>query len=597
MRRKRLFWQLYPATLLIALASLAVLAVDAEVCLRRFYLDRTAEDLEARARLAEDQIIPLLAAKKYAEIDALCKELGQRSATRLTVILPDGKPVGDSLRQPREMDNHATRPEVVDAMDKGVGVSLRPSDTLKEDLRYVAVTVRQNGRTLGVVRASISLAAIDDALRGICKHIVIASILIAAALAAASLFIEGRIVKPLEELSQHAEWFARGDLAHRLPAANSAEVGGLAETLNKLAADLNDKLATVVRQKNERDAVLSSMVEGVLAIDAEERVLSMNAAAARLLETDAARAEGRLLPEIIRSIDLHRVVAAVLSTRQPVEGEVVLRDRGPRYLRVYGTVLRDAEAPAQRVGGRPGVLLVIHDITDLKRLESVRRDFVANVSHELKTPVTSIQGYVETLLDGAMNDFDEREKFLSIVAKHTERLHAILEDLLTLARVEQEGEKREGLLARGPLRAVLEAALADCSAKAEEKRMRMTLDCPPDLAAAMNASLLEQAVVNLLENAIVYSPAGESIAVQCVEGEREIEIRVRDHGCGIAREHLPRIFERFYRVDKSRSRESGGTGLGLAIVKHIMQIHSGRATVESSPGQGSTFILVLPKQE
>lgn len=212
MRRRRLFWQLYPATLLIALISLAVLAVDAEISLRRFYLDRTAEDLEARAHLAEDQIRPLLAAGKYAEIDAHCKELGTRSSTRLTVILPDGKVVGDSLRLPQEMDNHGTRPEVVEALDKGVGVSLRPSDTLKQDLRYVAVAARQSGRTLGVVRAAVALAAIDDALRGIRTHIAIACILIAAALAAAVLLIEGRIVKPLEELSQHAESFARGDL-------------------------------------------------------------------------------------------------------------------------------------------------------------------------------------------------------------------------------------------------------------------------------------------------------------------------------------------------------------------------------------------------
>jgi two-component system phosphate regulon sensor histidine kinase PhoR len=181
------------------------------------------------------------------------------------------------------------------------------------------------------------------------------------------------------------------------------------------------------------------------------------------------------------------------------------------------------------------------------------------------------------------------------VAKHTERLHAILEDLLTLARVEQEGEKRDNLLAGGPIRPVLEAALADCGAKAEEKQMRLTLNCPAELTVAMNASLLEQAVVNLLDNAVAYSPEGEAVQVDCIEGKQEIEIRVRDRGCGIAREHLPRIFERFYRVDKSRSRESGGTGLGLSIVKHIMQLHGGRAAVESAPGKGSTFSLFLPK--
>ena len=313
----------------------------------------------------------------------------------------------------------------------------------------------------------------------------------------------------------------------------------------------------------------------------------MNEAAARLLGVDAARAEGRLLPEIVRNIDLHKLVAAVISTQQPVEGEVVLRDREPRFLYVHGTVLRDAPE------GRSGALLVIHDVTDLKRLESIRRDFVANVSHELKTPVTSIQGYVETLLDGAMNDAEQREKFLKIVAKHTERLHAILEDLLTLARVEQEGEKHQNVLASGPLRSVLEAAVADCGAKAEEKNMQVQLACPAELTAAMNASLLEQAVVNLIENAIAYSPPGQTVEVSGLAGEREIEIRVRDHGCGISREHLPRIFERFYRVDKSRSRESGGTGLGLAIVKHIVQLHGGRTAVESVPGRRQHLLHFL----
>jgi len=279
----------------------------------------------------------------------------------------------------------------------------------------------------------------------------------------------------------------------------------------------------------------------------------------------------------------------VISTQQPVEGEVVLRDRGPRFLHVNCTVLRDAPE------GRSGALLVIHDVSDLKRLESIRREFVANVSHELKTPVTSIQGYVETLLEGAMNDAQQREKFLRIVAKHTERLHAILEDLLTLARVEQEGEKPQNMLSRGTLRGVLEAAVADCEAKAAEKNMQIQLTCPAELTAMISGSLLGQAVVNLIENAIACSPAGQTVEVSGAAGEQEIEIRVRDHGCGISREHLPRIFERFYRVDKSRSRDSGGTGLGLAIVKHIVQLHGGRTAVESVPAEGSTFSIFLPK--
>ena len=299
-----------------------------------------------------------------------------------------------------------------------------------------------------------------------------------------------------------------------------------------MAADLEDKLDTVVRQRNERDAILSSMVEGVLAIDGDERLLRMNDAAARLLGVDAGRAEGRSLPEIVRSIDLHKLVAAVISTQQPVEGEVVLRDREPRFLHVHGTVLRDAPE------GRSGALLVIHDVTDLKRLESIRRDFVANVSHELKTPVTSIQGYVETLLDGAMNDAEQREKFLKIVAKHTERLHAILEDLLTLARVEQEGEKPPER-AR-PRTAAGRAGSGRCRLRREGrgKEHAGPVDLPRRLAAAMNASLLEQAVVNLIENAIAYSPPGQTVEVSGLAGER----RDRDPRPRPRLRHQPRAF-------------------------------------------------------
>ena len=435
----------------------------------------------------------------------------------------------------------------------------------------------------------VSLVAIDGALGGIRGHVLLAGLLTAVLLAVASLVIARRFVKPLEQLSRHAEWFAHGELGHRVATAHSEEVGGLAETLNQLAADLQDKLETVLRQRNELDAILSSMVEGVLAFDGDVRLLRMNDAAARLLGVEAAQAEGRSLLEIVRNIDLYKLVAAVISTQQPVAGEVVLRNHIPRFLHVNGTVLRDDPA------GRSGALLVIHDVSELKRLENVRRDFVANVSHELKTPVTSIQGYVETLLEGAMNDAESREKFLKIVAKHSERLHAILEDLLTLARVEQEGERRENLLAKSPLRNVLEAAVADCGAKAAEKNMQLALTCPAKLAASISVSLLEQAVVNLIDNAIVYSPPGRTVEVSALAGDREIEIRVCDHGCGISREHLPRIFERFYRVDKSRSSASGGTGLGLAIVKHIVQLHGGRTAVESTPAVGSTFSIFLPR--
>ena len=238
--------------------------------------------------------------------------------------------------------------------------------------------------------------------------------------------------------------------------------------------------------------------------------------------------------------------------------------------------------------------MVLNDVTRIRRLENIRRDFVANVSHELKTPITAIQGFVETLLEGAMDDADQRKRFLTIIGSQTERLNAIFEDLLMLARVEQESERSEITLAPGPVRGVLEAALATCQIKASEKNIRFELNCDAALRAMINPSLLEQAVINLIDNAIKYSAEDQTVHVEAERGPDEIVLLVRDHGCGISREHLPRIFERFYRVDKARSRRLGGTGLGLAIVKHITQSHGGRATVESTPGQGSTFAIHLP---
>jgi two-component system phosphate regulon sensor histidine kinase PhoR len=237
---------------------------------------------------------------------------------------------------------------------------------------------------------------------------------------------------------------------------------------------------------------------------------------------------------------------------------------------------------------------VLHDVTRLKRLENIRRDFVANVSHELKTPVTSIKGFVETLLDGAMHNPADAGRFLNIIAAQTERLGAIIDDLLMLSRVEQGAEKAAIELCPAPIGPILEQAAAACQRKAAERRIELAVHCPAELSAAVNAPLLEQAVVNLVDNAVKYSPAGETIAIDAERSGEEIAIRVVDRGCGIPREHLSRVFERFYRVDKARSRELGGTGLGLSIVKHIAQVHGGRATVESVVGRGSTFTLWLP---
>ncbi len=589
MRKRRLLWRIYPYYLVIALVSLAAMAWYDSAAIRSFYLERTEDDLQARAVLLEKPFTAELAAGRPERIDALCKEIGPQTAMRITVILPNGKVVGDTSESPDRMDDHSKRPEVVKAFASRPGWATRYSDTLHELRAYVALPLYEKSNIIGVLRTSVSMSAIDDALGAIRFRIAALCLFLAVFVALASWWLSRRIVRPLEMLETGAQRLAEGDLAHKLPVSDIREIGALAESLNRMAAALDEKIRHVVNQGNEREAILSSMVEGVLAVDSGERLLRINDAAAKLLGIDAAKAQGRTLQEVVRNHELQELLAGVLSARRNKEAEIVLRtDRGERNLQAQGTVLHDARETI-------GALVILHEVTQLKKLEKVRRDFVANVSHELRTPVTSIKGFVETLLDGAMQNPRELERFLQIVAVQTDRLNAIIEDLLTLSRIEQEEEKAEIVLGQAPLRGALETAVEVCRMKAAEKNIRLEMACEADLTAAINAPLLEQAVINLIDNAIKYSSPEQTVSISAQQSDREIVIRVRDEGCGIGREHLSRIFERFYRVDKARSRKLGGTGLGLAIVKHIAQAHGGRATVESAPGQGSTFTIRLPR--
>jgi len=598
MRRKRLLWQLYPSYLLITVVSLVAVAWYALGELRQFYHDRTADDLLARARLVEDEFGRELAAGHWDEVDTLCKRLGDRTKTRITVILPEGENrpagqvVGDSETSPLEMEHHSgrKREEIAAALAGETGCSVRPSPTLQQDMyMYVAIPLREGDRVIGVLRTSLPVTEIDQALRKIQWRIVAGGLVVALLVAAISLFISRRISRPLEQLKLGAERFAQGDLAHRLAPADSYEIGALAETMNQMASQLDDRIRTAVAERNEREAILSSMIEGVLAVDLHQRLISINQAGARLIGVDPKTALGRNLKEVTRSVELHELVAGVLSTQQPTEQEIVLYELEERFLQALGTVLRSATSEAI------GVLVVLHDVTRIKRLEHVRRDFVANVSHELKTPITSIKGFVETLLEGALEQPDDARRFLQIISVQADRLGAIIEDLLELSRIERDAEKHEIALAEGPIAPVLAAAVEVCRIKAGEKDVRIEVACEDDLRAVVNPPLLEQAVVNLLDNAVKFSPAGQAVRVEATRTETGVVIRVRDRGCGISGEHLPRIFERFYRVDKARSRKLGGTGLGLAIVKHVAAAHGGRATVESAPGEGSTFSIHLPR--
>jgi two-component system phosphate regulon sensor histidine kinase PhoR len=588
-KRRRLLWQLFPSYLLITLISLLAASWYASEAMRHFFLDQTATDLKARAALLEKQIMGLLSPLQKNAVDLICKEAGRLSATRITVILPDGTVIGDSRETPRLMDNHANRPEVIPALAGQTGKSLRFSKTLMQRMLYVALPIKDRKSVVAVLRTSLPATTVETEIRSIQLKIALGGCIIALLAAGISWVISRRISRPIEQMKNGAEQFAGGDLSHRLASPATEEMAGLAEAMNQMAAQLDNRIETISRQRNQLETVLASMLEGVIAVDSDECIVSINRAAAQLFENEPANCQGKSIEEVIRSPAMQQFIRRSLRNKSPTEEDITVFQNEERVIDVKGSPLLDANQ------NQIGALMVFYDVTQLRRLENMRRDFVANVSHEIKTPLTAIKGFVETLQQGKVDKAEENQRFLGIIQKHVDRLNSIIEDLLALSRIEKEDERKEIDFRQVKIEDTFKAAIQLCRPKAEEKKIRIDLDCEKDATAIFDPDLIEQAVVNLLDNALKYSEPQSTVLLESHQQNSELIISVQDHGIGIAQKHLPRLFERFYRVDKARSRNMGGTGLGLAIVKHIADAHGGYATVDSKLGEGSRFSIHLPK--
>lgn len=588
MRKRKLFWRIYLYFLLVTVGALAVTAWYAAHSLRQFHEERVAADLLVRARIFASES-PLIPTPNPAEVDKLCKTVGRLTMTRMTVVLPDGRVIGDSNENPAVMENHGHRPEIASALKGQTGQSVRYSDTLRRHLLYLAIPVkRDDGAVAGVVRASLPLAVVDETLMTFYGHVALGGLGVAALFALLAFYLSRRITRPLSYLRQVSEQFAKGELSARVPVPDTEELGTLAKTMNQMADQLSDRIRSLARQHNEQAAMLANMTEGVVAVDRHQRILHINPAACRLfgLKTDEGR--GRHILEVVRNIALQEFIGSALNSDAPVEKDVVFRDHEDLHLQLHGVSLKD------EAGVIIGGLVVMNDITRLKRLETLRRDFVANVSHELKTPLTTLKGCVETLSDGGMTGPEATERFVGMMARQVNRLETMVDDLLALSRLEYEAERGGIELIPASVNDLLARTVQVFFDRAAKKGINLVLDVSETLRAPVDAALLEQAVGNLVDNAIKYSDEESKITVSGMKRAGIIEIRVADEGIGIAKPHLERIFERFYRVDTARSRAQGGTGLGLAIVKHIALAHHGAVSAESIPGQGSTFILRIP---
>ncbi|HYC55326.1 MAG TPA: ATP-binding protein [Candidatus Binatia bacterium] len=586
MRGVRLLWQIALPAVVLVVVSLAVLSWGASHLLYEFHIERTRADLQARAALVEHALGESLARGDRDHIDAVARRLASLAGMRVTVVGADGTVYGESERDPELLDNHADRPEIAEAMRGGEGSAIRFSDTVELPMMYAARAVRgPDAAVAAVVRTGLPLADVEAAVAALRGRAALAALALAAVATALGLWMARRITRPLEQLEQMADAYLSGEASPHPPSGGSREVTSLSSAVQRLAHELDARIRSLVAERNEQQAVLGSMVEAVLAVDMHERVMALNAAGAEVFDVEPETAVGRSIQEVARNSELHRFVAEALAADAPLEGEIAVHGEPRRFLQAHGAPVRD------RDGSRIGAVIVLNDVTRMRQLETVRRDFVANVSHELKTPVTSIKGFLETLLGGAMHDEENRQRFLEIASRQADRLGAIIDDLLLLSRVEQDSDQHQVERSITDLAPVLAGAADVCALQAEGKSIELRVRCEAGLQARINGALVEQALVNLIGNAIKYS---DQASVVEIEGRREREdavLEVRDSGTGIEAEHLPRLFERFYRVDKARSRALGGTGLGLAIVKHIAQAQGGTVTVESRPGTGSAFAL------
>ncbi len=593
--RSPLFRRLFLAVALLALFPLLAAAAGAALLVRSETRAATEEMLRAEAALGREAARSALRAGDAAALDALAKRLGREARARFTFIAPDGRVLGDSDRDPAAMENHAARPEVREARERGAGTSLRRSDTLKRDMLYVALRADPEDPSSGTVRAALPADILARRIGGAYGRIAaIAATLGAAAVVSAALAL-GAFARAVHEVTAAAGAVASGAPMPRTDADDrDDELGRLARAVREMAATLEARLRTIADERDELRAVVSGLGEGLAAVDSGGRLLLFNEAAADLFGLSAPPPLGtRLVDAIRQGAELAELARGALAEGRPAEARLAIA-RGP------GAERRICEARAAPFGADPrrpaGAVVLLRDVTEAERYERLRREFVANVSHELRTPVALVKGYLETLEDGAIRDPEAGPRFLEVLRRHVEGLERLVDDLLTLSALEA-GAGRQPPADAVPVEEAVDAVLAPFEPVFAKKRLRLVRTIPAGLPrAAAPRERFERALRNLIDNAAKFTPEGGEvrIAARAAPSGGAVEISVSDTGPGIPLEEQARVFERFYRIDKSRSREAGGTGLGLAIVKHIVQQAGGTVSLQSEPGRGSTFTVTFP---
>jgi len=564
-----------------------------------FYLDKNLEEnslqeikasLINQAHLVVAQVSQDALKKENAHLlETLVETLSSKIKCRLTIVNNQGKVLADSEKSESDvlkMESHSQRPEIKTALTGAIGEEIRYSSTLKMDMLYVALPLQDKGQIAGVVRLALPLTNVQKILFSVRKAIFL-SLLFALGLA----FVLGSVltratIKPINKIIHASRRFSAGDFSHKILVDSQDEIGELASTLNKMAEGLEAKIKEVEIQNQQLKAILETMVEGIIVTDKASHIISINPTVEKIFNITKIDVEGKLFLEVIRNNDIAEITNNVLENGQFVSRELSLIWPVQRIFKI------DA-SPIFQEGIVSGCLLVIHDITEMRRLETMRRDFVANVSHELKTPLTSIKGFVETLLEGALQDKENSRHFLQIIQDHANRLDNLVSDLLDLSHLESQEIKLD--TQKFNLKKLVDDALAGFKSQLKKKSIKAENILPESLFIQADKDKIGQVLTNLIDNAIKFNQENGALKIYSHDLDNKIRITVEDSGMGIPPKDIPRIFERFYRVDKARSRELGGTGLGLSIVKHIIELHGGSVGVESTEGLGSKLWFCLPK--
>lgn len=579
---RSIYWRITIPFTLLVLVSMGILGFYMVDFVRDSQIDHLRSHLGKEAQLVADASLPgFLDPGRYDSLEAIAENTGEQIEARVTIIALDGTVLGDSNEDPLNMENHATRPEVMEALASGIGESTRYSTTIGKTMMYVAVPVASQGEVLGIARVALPLTAVESSMNSAVQTIVWAMLVATLLVILAAALIARMITRPVRQVTRAAQRIASGQFDQQIHAQTNDELGQLGHAFNEMSVSLKETMATISGEKSRLATVLSNMTDGVIMTDPQGDVVLANPAAERLFGFTEAKATGQPLIEVIPDHEIDELLKKCLK---------MAREQAAQLDTVTGRFLRVIAVPL--VASKfAGVLLLFQDLTEMRSLQTMRREFVGNISHEIRTPLAAIKAIVETLQDGALDDRETARDFLDKVNAEVDRMTQMVTELIELSRIETGRVTLK--LEPVNVNSLIEEGIARLSPQAERQQIALVAELSGGLPPLrVDRDRIQQTITNIVHNGIKFNRPGGRITVSTRSNMDSVIVSVSDTGIGISREDLPHIFERFYKADKSRS--SGGTGLGLAIAKHIVEAHGGRIWVESVEGRGSTFYFTLP---